>query len=197
MIATAGATTPPLETARLRLRPLAIDDAAAIQKTFPRWEIVEYMSASIPWPYPADGALVYIRDIALPAMASGQAWHWTLRMKSPGDPLIGAVSLMTTPNDNRGFWLSPEFHGQGLMTEACVAVTDYWFDALGQDVLRAPKASANRASKRLSERMGMRRVATEDRHFVSGRGPGEIWEISAEDWRRFHASGALERAPGR
>jgi hypothetical protein len=36
------------------------------------------------------------------------------------------------------------------MTEACDAVTDYWFDVLREPVLRVPKA-ANGASRRISE----------------------------------------------
>jgi len=33
--------------------------------------------------------------------------------------------------NNRGFWLIPEMHRKGLMTEAVIAVNDYWFDVLG------------------------------------------------------------------
>ena len=76
---------PTLETPRLVLRPLCIEDAAPIQQIFPQWEIVQYLNAVVPWPYPPDGALGYIRDRALPAMARGDEWHWTLRRKEePG-----------------------------------------------------------------------------------------------------------------
>ncbi len=69
------------------------------------------------------------------------------------------------------------------MTEACEAVTDFWFNTLGFPVLRAPKAVGNAASRRISEKQGMRLVAVEDRDYVSGRLPSEIWEITAEEWR--------------
>ena len=46
------------------------------------------------------------------------------------------------------------------MSEAVDAVTDYWFNTLGFPVLRAPKAVANAASRRISEKQGMRLVAT-------------------------------------
>ena len=69
------------------------------------------------------------------------------------------------------------------MTEACEAVTDFWFNTLNFPVLRAPKAIANVASRRISEKQGMRLVATEDRDYVSGRFPSEIWEITAQGWR--------------
>ena len=71
---------------------------------------------------------------------------------------------------------------RGLMTEACDIVTDYWFNTLRFPVLRAPKAVANVASRRISEKQGMRLVACEDRHYVSGRLPAELWEITAEEW---------------
>jgi ribosomal-protein-alanine N-acetyltransferase len=69
-----------------------------------------------------------------------------------------------------------------LMTEACDAVTDYWFNVLKFPVLRVPKAIDNTASRRISERQGMRVIATEERRYVSGRFPSEIGEISAEEW---------------
>ena len=70
-----------------------------------------------------------------------------------------------------------------MMTEAVVAVNDYWFDVLGFPVLRAPKAIANIASRRISEKTGMRVIATYERDYVCGRLMAEIWEITAEEWR--------------
>ena len=49
--------TPALCTERLLLRPLELADADAIQQLFPQWEVVRYLNALVPWPYPADGAL--------------------------------------------------------------------------------------------------------------------------------------------
>jgi RimJ/RimL family protein N-acetyltransferase len=109
---------------------------------------------------------------------------WTLRLGIAPDQLIGAISLFRSETDNRGFWLGLPWHRQGLMTEACDAVTDYWFEVLKFPVLRVPKAIANAGSRRISEKQGMRVIATEDRDYVSGRLPSEIWEITAEEWRR-------------
>jgi [ribosomal protein S5]-alanine N-acetyltransferase len=179
---------PTLETTRLILRPLALTDADPIQHIFPQWEIVKFLNAKIPWPYPPNGALAYIRDQALPAMERGDQWHWTLRLKEYPDELLGVIGLIRGITENRGFWLAPPWHGQGLMTEAVFAVNDFWFDVLGFPVLRAPKAIANAASRRISEKTGMRRVGLEERDLVSGRLPSEVWEITAEEWRRFRAS---------
>jgi [ribosomal protein S5]-alanine N-acetyltransferase len=173
---------PVLKTRRLLLRPVELADAAQIQELFPRWEIVRYLRNIVPWPYPPDGALRYLRDIALPAMNRGEAWHWTLRLKTEPEQVIGFISLLRGENENRGFWMGLPWQGRGLMNEACEAVTDYWFGVLKFLVLRAPKAVANVASRRISETQGMRLIATEERDYVSGRLPGEIWEITAEEW---------------
>lgn len=177
-----------LHTDRLILRPLQLADAEQTQRLFPEWEVVKLLNAVVPWPYPADGALAYYRDVALPAMERGDEWHWTLRLKHSPMHHIGAISLHKDRADNRGFWLGLPWHGQGLMTEAVIAVNDYWFDALGFETLRAPKAVGNIASRRISEKTGMRMVGTKERNFVSGRLPCEVWEITAEEWRGARAN---------
>jgi ribosomal-protein-alanine N-acetyltransferase len=174
---------PTLETPRLLLRPLELADANEIQLLFPHWEIVQYLSNRVPWPYPPDGAYQFCRDMALPAVERGEQWHWSLRLRRDPARLIGVISLMKGENENRGFWLGLPWLRQGLMSEACDVVTDYWFDVLKFPVLRAPKAIANAGSRRISEKQGMRVVACEDRESVSGRLPAEIWEITAEEWR--------------
>ena len=180
--------TPALETARLFLRPLELTDAAQTQVLFPHWEIVRYLAARVPWPFPPDRAHNYYRDVALPAIQRGDEWHWSLRLKTNPAQLIGTIDLRKTKNENRGFWLGLPWQGQGLMTEACDAVTDFWFDALQFPVLRAPKAILNKASRRISEKQGMKLVATEERDYVCGRLPSEIWEIAAEEWRANKSS---------
>ena len=175
--------TPILYTERLILRPLELADAEAIQQHFPHWEVVRYLNALVPWPYPADGALTYLRDMALPAIARSEEWHWSIRLKSAPGQLIGNVSLMDEEDNNRGFWLAPQWQHQGLMSEASAAVTDYWFQTLDRPLMRVPKASPNLASRRISERDGMRLIGTEERDFVGGRFPCDVWEITREQWR--------------
>ncbi len=178
-------TVPTLDTPRLTLQPLTLDDAPAIQALFPHWEIVRFMNGRVPWPYPPDGAVTYLRNSALPAMAAGTEWHWTIRLKSAPDEMTGLVSLMTNPDNNRGFWIGLPWQGQGLATEAAGRATDHWFDELGHDVLRVPKAAANIASRRVSERMGMRLIAQETHDLVCGPTPCDLWEITREEWRRY------------
>ena len=175
---------PTLETSRLWLRPLELADAEQTQKLFPRWEIVRFLTKAVPWPYPPDGALTYYRDVALPASKRGEAWHWSLRLKANPNELIGSISLIRLGDENRGFWLGLPWQRQGLMSEACDAATDFWFNVLNFQVLRVPKAIANTASRRISEKQGMRVIATMERQYVGGTFLAELWEITAEEWKR-------------
>jgi len=185
--------TPEGQTERLILRPLALADAAQIQQIFPDWEIVRHLRNIVPWPYPPDGARRFIEEVALPQAASGEAWHWTLRLKAAPDTIIGSVTLKSNDEDHRGFWLAPPFHGRGLMSEACVWVNDYWFDTLKFPVLRVSKAAENIASRRISEKQGMRLVGTHEKDYVSGRLLSEEWEITAEEWRAWKDAQLLRR----
>jgi [ribosomal protein S5]-alanine N-acetyltransferase len=172
-------------TDRLILKPLAMADAEQIQKLFPRWEIVRYLANRVPWPYPPDGALQFCCEMALPQMERGEAWHWSLRRIAEPEKLIGCIGLFRGDDENRGFWLDPQWQRQGLMSEACAWANDFYFDVLGFERMRVPKAAANRASRRISEKQGMQLVRIEERDFVCGRLKSEIWEITAEEWRTW------------
>jgi RimJ/RimL family protein N-acetyltransferase len=176
-------------TERLILRPLQLADAEQIQDLFPHWEIVQHLLNRVPWPYPPDGALQYCRDIALPQAERGEAWHWSIRLRSEPSQIIGFISLTKGDEDNRGFWLGVPWQGHGLMSEACAWANDFWFETLGFPVLRVAKAKANTASRRISEKQGMRLVAVAERDYVSGRLPSEVWEITAEEWRHWKTRG--------
>ena len=178
--------TPVLQTPRLALRPLAPADAPALQRRFPRWEIVRYLNARVPWPYPEDGAEQFIA-LCEGEMAQGRKHHWSIRLKGGPDELIGSISLW--PDDGRssemrGFWLDPEFHGRGLMTEAADRVTDYAFRDLGWPHLWLGNAEANRASARVKEKQGARLVGFAPSQFVEGEQRRMVWLIERDQWLR-------------
>ena len=52
------------------------------------------------------------------------------RLKPAPDQTIGAIELCKGEHNNRGFWLELPWHGQGLMSEACGAVTEYRYATL-------------------------------------------------------------------
>lgn len=175
----------PLETARLRLRPLAETDAPRIQALFPHPNVLRYMNAAIPWPYPDDGAIEFVRSV-LARLEAHEEYYWALVPKEAADEgLIGVIGLTpASDEDHRGFWLAEAYWGRGLMREAVAAVNDFAFDVLGMTELFLNNAKPNAASHRLKESAGAEIVRIEDTDYVGGRFPGVRWRLTAETWRR-------------
>jgi RimJ/RimL family protein N-acetyltransferase len=182
--------TPEGATKRLILRPIELADAAQIQQIFPHWEIVRYLRNIVPWPYPPDGARQFLESIAIPQMERGEAWHWSLRLETSPEQVIGSVNLRRNKEEHRGFWLGLAWHGRGLMSEACIWANDFWFKTLKFPVLRVSKAAANLASRRISEKQGMRLVGSHEVDYVSGRALAEVWEITSKEWRQWKTARA-------
>jgi len=175
--------TPVLETLRLILRPVRADDAPTIQRRFPQWEIVRYLSATVPWPYPPDGAAANMVD-CLAELERREKFHWAITLKGGGDEMIGRIDLWpeTGERDNRGFWLDPEFWGRGLMTEAADRVTEYAFTELDWPRLYLCNAEANIASHRVKEKQGARIIDRIPAAYVSGPGTRVVWVLEREVW---------------
>ncbi len=176
--------TPVLRTPRLVLRPVRRKDAPVIQHRFPHWDVVRYLDARIPWPYPADGAATHV-ETCLDEMARGEKAHWAIIPRSGSADLIGIISLW--PDDGvsrnqRGFWLAPEFQRQGLMTEAAERVTAYAFLDLGWPELWFTNAQENQASRRIKEKQGARLVNLLIGRYVAGPGPQMVWHLLRDDW---------------
>lgn len=175
---------PVLETERLWLRPYARSDAPAVQRLFPTWAVVEFLSAQIPWPYPADGAESFLR-VAEADNAAGSKNHWGIWLKGGPEHVVGAISLWPddgVSHDMRGFWLDPDFQGRGLMTEAADRVTDYALIELGWPHLWVGNATANVRSARVKQRQGAVLVREEMAEFVSGRLPRQVWRLDRAAW---------------
>ncbi len=175
--------TPVLQTPRLILRPLRASDAPTIQRRFGQWEVVRFLSAAVPWPYPPDGSAEHMAR-ALGETERREKHHWAITLKGGDDELIGVIDLWpeTGKRTQRGFWLDPEFWGRGLMTEAADRVAEYAFAELGWPSLYLCNAEANIASHRVKEKQGARIVDRIPANYVSGPGTRVVWLLKREDW---------------
>ncbi|MBA1231605.1 GNAT family N-acetyltransferase [Pseudomonas viridiflava] len=178
--------TPTLHTPRLILQPIRLEDACALQTSFNHWEVVRYLTHHVPWPYPEGEALRHLQEDVLPAMQDGEEWHWSIRLRSDPERLIGSACVMDEEDNNRGFWLAPAYQGQGLMSEVCPVIDRFWFETLGRSTLRVAKSALNEASCRLSRREGMHLVHTREDLFVCGTTQEQIWEMTQEQWRSLN-----------
>lgn len=170
-----------LTTVRLNLRGVTMDDAPAIQKNFADYEIIRHLAPIVPWPYPADGAWDFVQTV-LPIQGQGR-WVWALFLKTAPTDAVGIVDLRRGEGENRGFWLARRLWGQGLMTEACDAVTGHAFDALGFERLRLCNAVGNTRSRRIKEKAGATFLHVEPASFVDpALTAHEVWELHRTAW---------------
>ena len=178
--------TPVLQTPRLILRPLSLDDAPAVQRHFNNWNIIRNLATVVPWPYPDDGAETFIRH-ELQLAASEEIYNWVLVLR-PGDgEAIGNIRLRPgsdAPKGNRGFWLAEPYWNRGLMTEAVAAVNDFAFATLGIESFYVCNAASNRASRRVKQKTGAEFVGYIELPHHNGQSKAEKWKVTREGWLR-------------
>jgi RimJ/RimL family protein N-acetyltransferase len=189
----------PLETKRLHLRALAMSDAPAVQRRFAVWDVVKLLNGKVPWPYPADGAEQFLRKKIEDRKDPAESYTWGLWLKDgePDDPreLIGIIELRPLAGtDARGFWLSQDFWGRGLMTEAANAVLDFAFDEVGMSEITLTNAKENVRSGNVKLRQGAQPAGEDTVETVSGVKPRQLWRLTAEEWRRAGGADNVEAA---
>ena len=174
---------PEFVTKRMILRAVRESDAASYTEHFVDYEVIRNLAAAVPWPYPDDGVIEFIRRTILPNQGRDR-WSWGIFLKDNPEYLIGVVELWRPGSpENRGFWLGRKYWGSGLMTEAVVPIMDYAFEELGFDALVFSNALGNDRSRRIKEKTGARLLRTEPAKFVDPTfTKREIWRLSKSEW---------------
>lgn len=146
---------PRLSTERLILRPLSINDAAAIQKLASARPIAD-TTISIPYPYPDGEAQKYIlKQIGLQKTGDSAAFAIERQVESD---LIGIVELHDLEIEHSvaelSYWLSVAAWGQGYMSEALPPILNFGFDTLSLNRIQAYHMVRNQASAKVLENSG-------------------------------------------
>lgn len=146
-----------LETARLRLRRLRLDDAAAMFDYASDLEVTRFLTFP---PATEISFVVEFVERCEQVWLDGSAFPWGITLHSH-DELLGTVEARPTAHGvELGYVLRRSSWGNGYMTEAVRAVTDW---ALGEDTgyrVWAYVDTANIASQRVLEKAGMIREGT-------------------------------------
>jgi RimJ/RimL family protein N-acetyltransferase len=140
-----------LLTARLLLRTPRLEDAPAIQAIAadPR---VARTTASIPHPYPEDGAAQYIQHVR--EVASREQRNLAIVLRRSRD-VIGMTGYETTGTDAElAYMLSPAHWGQGYATEACRQMIAHIFEVTDAAAVVARVMADNKASEAVLRKVG-------------------------------------------
>lgn len=180
---------PTFHTDRLILKPVSILDYHSYQKHFAHFEIIGQLSERVPWPYPENGAYQFISNFVMPRQGKN-FWMWRIFLKNNPSDLIGVVNFHGGDAIyNRGFWLSQELWGQGLMTEAVQPLTSYAFTDLGFSELKLSNAVGNLRSRRIKEKQGATFLRVKEAKLVNPEiTQVEEWVLSKEIWLKNFSS---------
>jgi len=147
-----------METDRLLLRPLALNDAPALSRLAGRREIAD-TTTSIPHPYSEAQAREWIEKHTSQASPAKEA-VFAITIK-PGGELIGTMGLREIDQQHSqaemGFWIAVEWWGKDVATEAAQAVIRFGFEELKLNRIYAHHMVRNPASGRVLEKVGMQR----------------------------------------
>ncbi|KTD02016.1 GNAT family N-acetyltransferase [Legionella feeleii] len=83
---------PIFKTERLILREMTEADLPNYEKYFIDYEVIRYLTASVPWPYPAEGVRDYLNQEIIPYLGK-ERWLWGIFLQKEPNELIGAVEL--------------------------------------------------------------------------------------------------------
>lgn len=147
-----------IETARLLLRPLRLEDAPAVSTLAGRREIAD-TTISIPHPYSEARAREWIAGHLGPGGAHKEI-TFAITLKANGH-LIGAVGLRDIDKEHSqaemGCWVAVEAWGKGYASEASSAALRFGFEALQLNRIYAHHMVRNPASGRVLKKIGMKR----------------------------------------
>lgn len=160
---------PTLETKRLRIRCLRMEDAPAMLAILSDAETVRYWGR--PMMTQLEQAESYTRE-NLQWMEDGHCLYWGIEEKVSAN-MIGTCTLFRLDSSNRrgeiGYLLNRTYWHQGFMSEALESVMAYAFTELKLHRLEADTDPANTASIRILENFGFEREGLfRDRWLVNG-----------------------------
>ena len=167
------------------IRPLRLDDAAAVQRYASDERVAR--TTTIPQPYPSDGGETFVKQ-AVEAHANREEFYFGIL--ADGE-LIGALDLRSIDRENRGaecgYAIAMSHWGKGITTKALALALCYAFCELGMDVVQSSCLRRNPASARVLEKNGFRETG----EFVSNipkfkDEPFRGFQLTKQEWLANH-----------
>ena len=182
----------PIETSRLRLRPMVLGDLAAMHAIQSRDDVSRWQY----WEPRTEAEVRAVIEEEIVRARDGAETGLTLAVElAGGAEAIGHVVLFAGPPEHRqgeiGFIIHPDHQGRGYATEAAQALLALAFEAYGLHRVYGRLEPRNAASARVLERLGMRREA----HLVENEWVKDEWQselvyaILAREWRALGSRG--------
>jgi [ribosomal protein S5]-alanine N-acetyltransferase len=163
-----------IETERLYLRPLTIDDAMRVEELAGDYEVAK-TTLTVPYPYPKGAAKGFIESV-LEAERTGKLVISVIVERNL-KKLIGIINLNIHPAFKRGelaYWVGKDYWGKGYGTEAAKALLELGFAELGLNKIFAQAFTTNPGSYKIMEKIGLKYEGTLKQHVVRF---GEFYDL--------------------
>ena len=136
---------------RCTIRPWRLDDAESLVKHANDRKVWIALRDLFPHPYTIEDAHTFLKSAV-------NTEPITLCIEVNGDA-VGGIGIRIGADVHRqtaelGYWLSQEFWGRGIMTEAVAAFTDFCFENFQLRRIYAEPFANNPASARVLEKAG-------------------------------------------
>ena len=173
--------TPVIETTRLVLRKVCIEDAVDIHAYVQNPNVLRYTTGTPPQEFTETESFVQ----GLANKSSGD-FSWAIRQKS-ALAVIGVIELSLDDNLSGfvDYALAEEYWNQGIMTEAVRAVLNWAFRTYTTlESVSSSAMTANPSSTRVQQKCGMKLLRTEYQTWSKFDEPVElaICSISRDAW---------------
>lgn len=175
-----------LKSPRLFLRPLRLDDAAALVTYRSLPEVARFQS----WEsFGPDDAARLIADQAKVVPDMPGTWLQLALVLSESDAVIGDCGIHFRSDDPRqvelGITLAPVHQGRGLAAEALGSVLEYVFGSLGKHRATAVTDAENHAAARLFRQLGFRHEShqVESVWFKGAWGSEYLFALLHREWQ--------------
>lgn len=159
-----------LELSQCVLRPWHRDDVAALVRHANNRNIWRNVRDRFPHPYTQEDAELWV------SLANNNPYEPALAIEVNGEAVGGIGLIFGHDIDRRsaeiGYWLSEEYWGRGITTEAVQALTQYAFAHFDLARIWACVFEWNPSSMRVLEKAGfvregiLRKAATKDRQTI-------------------------------
>ena len=143
-----------LETERLRLRKIVVDDAEFIHGLMNDTAYLEYIGDK--GVRTVADAKHFLSNVALKSYDDNGFGHYVVELKSDGTPIgtCGYVKRDELDDPDIGFAFLPEFRKHGYAIESAKAILEFGIDVLGFKKLSAITTQHNERSGRVLEKLG-------------------------------------------
>ncbi|MBQ4016960.1 MAG: GNAT family N-acetyltransferase [Oscillospiraceae bacterium] len=155
--------TQTLETKRLILRRFTVRDADAM---YTNWASDPEVTRYLTWPAHAgvETSRAVLADWTA-AYAQESCYQWAIVLKDRADEPVGSIGAVDVSDDiaavQIGYCLGRRWWHQGIMSEALLAVMDFFFDAVGCNRVAGRHDPRNPHSGMVMQKCGMKYEGTQ------------------------------------